>query len=137
MADVGFSTRVQWRDEFGRFAQAIDLGAQRSQSEASEVGAVLAAALAPKRSGFLASTVRSTGAGFAAGAGYAAAQEEGAGPHLIGASFGATLVNEGEGFGPVIGPVVHPGNPATHFMRNALRMVNQRIMGIIRANMPG
>ena len=136
MGDVGFSTRVQWRDEFGRFAQALDVGAQRSQSEASDVGAVLAAALAPKRSGFLAGTIRSTGEGFVAGAGYAAAQEEGAGPHLIGATFDAVLANEAEGFGPVLGPVVHPGNPATHFMRDALRMVNQRLMGIIRANMP-
>ncbi len=136
MAEVGFSTRVQWRDEFGRFASALSVGAQRSQEEASGIGAVLAAALAPKRSGFLASTIRSTGHGFAAGAGYAAAQEEGAGPHLIGTEFGATLVNEAEGFGPVLGPVVHPGNPATHFMRDALRLVNQRLMGIIRKNMP-
>lgn len=136
MADVGFSTRVQWRDEFGRFAQALDVGAQRSQKEASDIGAVLAGALAPKRSGFLASTIRSTGTGFAASAGYAAAQEEGGGPHLIGAP-GQVLSNADEDFGPVIGPVLHPGNPATHFMRNALRMVNQRIMGIIRSNMPG
>lgn len=136
MADVGFSVRTQWRDEFGRFAQALDLGAQRSQEEAGEVGAVLAAGLAPKRSGLLASTIRATGHGFAVGTGYALAQEKGAGPHLIGADFGSTLVNEAEGFGPVIGPVVHPGNPATHFMRNALRMVNQRLMGIIRRNMP-
>lgn len=134
MADVPVSVRVQWRDEFGRFAQALDVGAQRSQTEASDVGAVLAAALAPKRSGFLAGTIRSTGAGFAAGAGYAAAQEEGAGPHLIGAGFDKVLV--GDDFGPVLGPVVHPGNPATHFMRDALRLVNARLMGIIRGNMP-
>lgn len=136
MAGVGISTRVQWRDEFGRFAQALNVGAQRSQKEASDVGATVAAGLAPKRSGFLAGTIRSTGAGFVATAGYAAAQEKGAGPHLIGTNFGATLVNEAEGFGPVLGPVVHPGNPATHFMRDALRIVNQRIMGIIRSNMP-
>jgi hypothetical protein len=136
MADVGFSCRTQWRDEFGRFAQALDVGAQRSQQEAGEIGAVLAAGLAPKRSGFLASTIRATGHGFAAGAGYAAAQEKGAGPHPIGAP-GQVLGNEDDDFGPVRGPVLHPGNPATHFMRNALRMVNQRLMGIIRANMPG
>jgi len=136
MADVGFSTRVQWRDEFGRFAQALDVGAQRSQEEASQVGAVLAAALAPKRSGLMAGTIRSTGHGFVVGTAYALAQEKGAGPHLIGANFGVTLANEAEGFGPVLGPVLHPGNPATHFMRNALRMVNQRLMGIIRGNMP-
>ena len=136
MGNIGFETRVQWRDEFGRFAQALDVGAQRSQEEASQVGAVLAAALAPKRSGLMAGTIRSTGHGFAVGTAYALAQEKGAGPHLIGATFGSTLVNEAEGFGPVMGPVVHPGNPATHFMKNALRMVNQRIMGIIRGNMP-
>jgi hypothetical protein len=110
MADVGFSTRVQWRDEFGRFAQELNIGAKRSQREASEVGAVLVA-----------------------GAGYAAAQEEGAAPHWIGWE---SEVLMGDEFGPVRGPVLHPGNPATHFMRDALRMVNQRIMGIIRSNMP-
>lgn len=136
MGDVGFSVRVQWRDEFGRYAQALSVGAQRAQQEASDVGAVLAAGLAPKRSGFLASTIRSTGAGFAVAASYALAQEKGAGPHLIGASFNAILVNEAEGFGPVLGPVVHPGNPATHFMRDALKLVNARLMGIIRSKMP-
>lgn len=135
MAEVGFSCRTQWRDEFGRFAQALDVGASRSQKEAGEIGAALAAALAPKHSGFLAGTVRSTGHGFEATAGYAAAQEEGAGPHPIGEA-GQTLGNKAEDFGPVKGPVLHPGNPATHFMRNALRMVNQRLMGIIRKNMP-
>lgn len=135
MADVGFSVRTQWRDEFGRYAQVLDVSAQRSQKEAGEIGAVLAAGLAPKRSRFLASTIRSTGHGFAAGAGYAAAQEKGAGPHSIGAP-GQVLANEAEGFGPVRGPVLHPGNPATHFMRQALRLVNQRLMGIIRANLP-
>lgn len=134
MASVGFSTRVQWRDEFGRFAQTLDVGAKRSQAEASDIGAVLAAALAPKRSGALSGSIHSTGEGFATGAPYAAAQEEGAGPHLIGAESDKVLV--GDDFGPVLGPVVHPGNPAVHFMRDALRMVNQRIMGIIRANMP-
>lgn len=134
MADIGFSCRTQWRDEFGRFAQALDVGAQRSQTEAGEIGAALAAALAPKRSGVLAGSIHSNGHGFEADAGYAAAQEEGAGPHLIGAGFDKVLV--GDDFGPVLGPVLHPGNPATHFMRDALRLVNQRMMGIIRSHMP-
>lgn len=136
MAGVGFSCRTQWRNEFGRFASAMDTGAQRSQSEAGDIGAALAAALAPKRSGFLAGSIHGNGHGFEADADYAAAQEEGAGPHLIGAGFDKVLVNEGEGFGPVLGPVEHPGNPATHFMRDALKMVNARLMGIIRGNMP-
>lgn len=135
MADVGFSVRVQHRDEFGRFAAALTEGARRSEREASDIGAVLAAALAPKRSGALAASVRSTGHGFTASAPYAAAQEEGAWPHPIG-STGQVLANEAEDFGPVHGPVMHPGNPPTHFMRQALRLVNQRLMGIIRSNMP-
>lgn len=136
MADVGFSVRVQHRDEFGRFAAALTEGARRSEREASEVGAVLAAALAPKRSGALAASVRSTEHGFAAGAPYAAAQEEGGRPHKIRVKYKAALYNPTENFGPTSGPVLHPGNPATHFMRQALSLVNQRMMGIIRSHTP-
>lgn len=133
MAGVGFSVRTQFRNEFGRFAAAMDAGAKRSQEEGGEIGAALAAALAPKRDGTMASTIHSNGHGFEVGTSYAAAQEEGAGPHTIGAP-GQVL--SGVDFGPVRGPVAHPGNPATHFMRDALRMVNQRMMGIIRSHMP-
>lgn len=96
---------------------------------------MLAASFAPRRSGFLAGTVRPNGHGFEATAGYAAAQDAGAGPHSIGAP-GQVLGNEDDGFGPVKGPVEHPGNPATHFMRDALRLVNRKLMQIIRSNMP-
>jgi len=134
MADIGISTSVQWRDEFGRFAAALSVGAQRSQRDASNLGAQVAAMLAPKRSGGLAGSVHSTGKGFATGSlPHAIPQEEGAAPHWIGWE-SETLM--GDEFGPVRGPVLHPGNPATHFMRNALRFVTARIMGIIRANMP-
>jgi hypothetical protein len=136
VADVGFKCNVRWRDESGRFAAAMDEGARRAQEEAGEIGAAVASALAPKRSGELAASVRPNGAGFEATAPYAAAQEEGAGPHLIGTGFDSVLVNEAEGFGPVLGPVEHPGNPATHFMRDALKLVNARLMGIIRSKMP-
>lgn len=132
MADIGISTKVQWRDEFGRFAQTLTVGAERSQRDASNLGAQVAAMLAPKRSGALGESVHSTGSGFATGAlPYAEAQEEGAAPHWIGWE---SEVLMGDNFGPVRGPVLHPGNPATHFMRNALRFVNSRLMGIIRSN---
>lgn len=134
MAEIGISARVQWRDEFGRFAQALDVGAKRSQEEASNIGAALAAALAPRRSGALAGSIHSTGHGFATGAlPEAEPQEFGAGPHSIGAP-GQVLA--GDDFGPVRGPVQHPGNPATRYMRDALRLVNARLMSIVRANMP-
>lgn len=135
MADVGFKSHVRWRDESGRFAAAMTDGARRSQEEAGKIGAALAIALAPERDGILKGSIHANGAGFEADAGYAAAQEEGAGPHEIGAP-GQVLGNEDDGFGPVRGPVEHPGNPAVHYMRDALRLVNARLMGIIRGNMP-
>ena len=134
MADIGIRTAVRWRDEFGRYAQALSIGAQRSQHDASNLGAQIAAMLAPKRTGALSGSIHSTGAGFATGAlPQAEPQEEGAGPHWIGWE---SEVLMGDEFGPVRGPVLHPGNPATHFMRNALRFVTARMMGIIRSNMP-
>lgn len=132
MADIGVSTKVQWRDEFGRFAQTLTVGAERSQRDASNLGAQVAAMLAPKRRGTLSGSIHSTGSGFATGAlPQAEPQEKGAGPHMIGQP-GQILA--GDGFGPVRGPVQHPGNPAVHYMRNALRFVNARMMGIIRSN---
>lgn len=137
MAEIPVTARVQWRDEFGRFRSAVDLAAQRSQQQGGEIGAHIAAGLAPKKTSALAGSIRSTGHGFATGAlPQALPQEEGASPHLIGTGFDAVLENPDEGFGPVIGPVLHPGNPAVHYMRDALRLVNGRLMGIIRANMP-
>lgn len=135
MADVRVTARVDWRDESGRYAAAVDAGAQKAQLDASKLGAAIAAGLAPKRTGALAA-ITADGSGYSTPAlRYAIPQEEGAGAHVIGDA-GQTLANEAEGFGPVKGPVMHPGNPAVHFMRNSLRIVNQRIMAIIRANMP-
>lgn len=137
MTAVPVTTRVQWRNEFGRFEAAIDTGAQRAEKQSGEIGAHIAAGLAPHAKGILAGSIHSTGHGFATGAlPQALPQEEGASPHLIGAEFDAVLENPEEGFGPVIGPVLHPGNPAVHYMRDALKLVNSRLMGIIRANMP-
>lgn len=135
MAGIGISCRTQWRNSSGQFASRMESGAEAAQEEAGEVGAALAAALAPKRSGALAGSIHGTGSGFATGdLPEAVPQEEGAGPHLIGAGFDKVLV--GDDFGPVLGPVLHPGNPAVHFMRDALKLVNGRIMGIIRSKMP-
>ncbi len=50
---------------------------------------------------------------------HAAAQEYGASPHKISVSRKKALANSKVGFGPVAGPVNHPGNPGTHFMLKA------------------
>jgi len=50
---------------------------------------------------------------------YAAAQNEGAGAHTIAPKRKKALYNAREGWGPVAGPVEHPGNPATNFLDKA------------------
>lgn len=136
MAGIAVKTRVQFRDELGRYASAVEHGAEEAQHEASAVGAVLAKALAPRRSGALAGGIHSTGHGFATGGlPQDLPQEEGASAHIIGEA-GQILGNRDEAFGPVRGPVLHPGNPAVHYMRNAFRLLKPRLMGIIRSKMP-
>lgn len=136
MASIAVKTRVQWRDEMGRYAARVDQGAEEAQSDLSKLGATLAKALAPRRRGVLAGSIHSTGHGFATGAlPHALPQEEGAGPHPIGEP-GQTLGNKEDGFGPVKGPVMHTGNPAVHYMRNALRLLKPRLMPTVRSRMP-
>ncbi len=50
---------------------------------------------------------------------HAASQEFGAAPHKIAVSRKKALANPKMGFGPVAGPVNHPGNPGNHFMLKA------------------
>lgn len=136
MASIAVKTRVQWRDEMGRYAQRVDGGAEEAQGTLSEIGAFLAKGLAPRKRGVLAGSIHSTGHGFATGAlPHALPQEEGAGAHAIGQP-GQVLGNKEDEFGPVRGPVLHTGNPAVHYMRNALRLLKPRIMPTIRSKMP-
>lgn len=129
-------TRVQFRDHLGQYASAVERGGEEAQHELSDIGAALAKAFAPKRSGQLAGGIHSTGHGVATGGNRQdLPQEEGAGPHLIGEA-GQTLGNRDDGFGPVKGPVLHTGNPAVHYMRNAFRLLKPRLMPTIRRHMP-
>ncbi len=50
---------------------------------------------------------------------HAASQEYGASAHVIAVSRKKALANRKMSFGPVRGPVNHPGNPGTHFMLKA------------------
>jgi hypothetical protein len=136
MGGVAVRTRVQFRDSMGRYASNVERGGEEAQRELGEIGAALAKALAPKRSGALAGGIHATGHGFATGGtGHDLPQEEGAGPHPIGDP-GQILGNREDDFGPVRGPVMHPGNPAVHYMRNAFRLLKPRIMPTIRRHMP-
>lgn len=138
MAAVPITTRVFWRDDIGRFAANVDLGAARAMEEASREGARLAAEFAPKKTGRLAAGIHPIGRGKHGGwatsdVPEAGPQEHGAGGHVIGAN-GEILA--GADFGPVKGPVWHPGNPAIHYMARSLSFMKSRLTSILRRNMP-
>lgn len=137
MAEIRVTSHVQFRDEFGRFALAIHEGAEAAIVQAAQRGAFLAAVLAPKRTFRLAGSIEPFAGGMQGGwtvsTPYAMAQEKGAGPHPIGAP-GQVLA--GDGFGPVRGPVMHPGNPAVHYMKRSYDIVSKELLSILRRNMP-
>lgn len=140
MAAVEVKARVYWRDELGRFARAVDEGAAQAIQQAARDGMFMSQVFAPKRTGHLAGAVRKFGGGTQAGweAGhevYMIAQEEGAVPHAIGRE-GEVLFNAKEDFGPVEGPVMHPGNPATHYIKRAYDIIASQLAARVQKEMP-
>lgn len=127
------------RDESGRFIAELENGAAAAARELTMELASLAQVFAPRRRGILAASIEgvmvSATSGVAtASAGHAAAQEKGAGPHLIGAP-GQALGNREEGFFAK-GPVLHPGNPAVHYLTRAGQAVGALSVGILRKHLP-
>lgn len=136
---IGITNHVHYRDNVGRFAAAIERGAQEAIIDVSNQGAKTAQVLAPKRTGAMAATIQpfTTGGsagGWVVGTSYALDQEYGAGPHEIGAP-GQVLANKEDGF-YATGPVHHPGNPATRFMQKSYNIMRGRILGILKRHMP-
>lgn len=137
MSQVDVTSRVYWRDPFGKFLGDLHENAEQLAYAAALRGAFLSRVYAPKRTLRL---VREIGvyragrqqAGWkVAGVPYAAAQEEGARPHQIGQE-GQILGNKKDNFGPIRGPVHHPGNPATHFMERAREEVARQMITMAR-----
>lgn len=140
MAEVEVKARVYWRDEIGRFAEAVDDGAAQAIQQAALDGLHMSQIYAPKKTGRLAGAIRKFGGGTQAGweAGhevYMIAQEEGAVPHAIGKE-GEILFNAAESFGPVKGPVMHPGNPATHYIARAFEIISRGLAARVQRNLP-
>lgn len=116
------------RDESGRFLSEVHAGAVRSAFELAQQIADMARIFAPRRRGILAASIRvfsfGTRGEAVADAPWAAPQEEGAVPHPIPNAFGWGIT------------VMHPGNPAVHYMLRGGRAVAQHSDAVIRANMP-
>jgi hypothetical protein len=139
MGHIAVSGDVRMRDESGRFIGAVQEGAVRAAEAVAEQVAAVARMTAPKRRGLLALSVEARSEGVrawaTADAPYAAAQEEGAGPHDIPGSFGRDFP---WGFGAAWGRpgAWHPGNPATHFLLNAGTTVSAYALSIVERYMP-
>ena len=140
--DMGYitvSNEVRVRTEAGHFVSALTEGATRAAAALADEIVALAIVNAPKDTGMLALSIepvyQGTSAFAYATAPHAAPQEKGAGPHDIPGSFGR---EPPWGFGAAWGRpgAWHPGNPATHFMENAGRMVSREAIGIIRRYLP-
>lgn len=134
MGDVTVTTRVQWRNALGQFSNDIDRAGELAIEEASREGAALAAAMAPKKSGWLAGAIEAFGAGASGGwrftgVPHGMAQEKGARPHPIPLEDDPDkiLANKAEGFFAK-GQVQHPGNPAVRFMQRAYDLVYPTIL---------
>ena len=128
------------RDDSGRFVSAVEAGGEAAVLEIADAIAGLAIIFAPRKTGELAGSIEAialggTEAAAVARAGHAAPQEEGAGAHTIGAP-GQVLANKEEEFF-AIGPVTHPGNPATRFLTRAAAAVSPRATAIVKKYMPG
>ena len=122
MAGMVVSNKVLLQDESGRFMSDVDGKAHEAIWEVTLFMAREAAANAPHRTGELRRSIKGYMTGPTEGtvvatAPHALPQETGGAPHPIGAD-GQLLSNPEEGFA-ARGPVMHPGNPATHFMAKA------------------
>lgn len=128
------------RNEIGRFTAAVKRGATNAALAVANLGAAVAQAAAPVRSGRLAGSIYSSRLGpysaiVGATAPWAAVQNFGGAAHEIGAP-GQTLANKEQNFGPTKGPVHHPGNPATRFMDEAYAAAAAEGENIIARYMP-
>lgn len=129
MSGIAMSGHVIARDESGSFLSGVDAGVTAAVSQAVDDGESLAKIAAPKGrtlelvNSIMGLLLSSTQGQIVAMAPHAIFQEEGAGPHEIGVNFTEedfhVLANPDEGFGPVLAPVLHPGNPALHFLRTS------------------
>lgn len=109
------------RNRFGRFAEHCREAARKTAEEASEVGARVARARAPKRTGAMASTIRTasfayTVGGFTVGTDHWDYQEFGTHPHEITGEVSFFWERESRPWTPGRNVIHHPGNRAVHFM---------------------
>lgn len=147
------STTVYSRNGIGRFISACERAATETVMDGAEAGARVSATLAPKRTGRLAASISPfllsrTSAVWGSNLKYALPQETGAARHPLPANVSFFWEREGrmwlppESYFKLTGhagadPIDHPGNPATHYLRDGYKAVKGRMMSFAKRNYPG
>jgi len=151
--DVAVSTRVVARNNIGQFIRDCEQAAGETVLDVAKQGVAASQALAPKRTGALAASIQPflitrTQAVWGSALKYALPQETGARPHPLPANVSFWWEREGRpwmapetylrvtGF-PGADPISHPGNPATHYLRDGFDAIKHRITDIMRKHYPG
>lgn len=131
--EAEITTTAAYTSSLDQFSARVHTAAERTVTRATARGSLLSQVLAPKRTLRLAATIRpgiiapGWGSWIVGPLKYALAQEKGARPHSIGAE-GQILANKGDNFGPVRGPVLHPGNRGIHFLLKAYEQVKAELL---------
>lgn len=147
------STHVVARNRFGQFIRAVEQAATETVLDTATQGAAASATLAPRRTGALAGSIKPfvvsrTAAVWGSNLKYALPQETGSVAHDLPANVSFFWEREGRmwmtpdqylartGY-PGNDPIQHPGNPATHYLRDGYRSIRGRMLAIAAKHYPG
>lgn len=147
MAVLHVSPEIRYRDESGRFLADCDAAGTAAVQAVVDEGVSIARRLAPDspfpdpRGPDITSGLEGVMTGPMTGhvvsrARHTLAQERGASAHSIGAP-GQLLGNRAKGWGPVRGPVRHPGNAPQPFMGPMYAILRKKMIDVMRQFYPG
>lgn len=129
-ADIGVSMRVAQRDIMGRFTESIPHRTEAALKEIGREGLKVAETIAPKMAPHMDYRLATaTQVEWVVRHPAWNIIEGGAVPHSIGRP-GQVLHNKVEEFGPVRGPVAHPGVRGLHYLAGSYAAMSQRSLGI-------
>lgn len=150
---VAVTSRVVARNSMGRFIAACEQAATETVLDIAQQGANASRTFAPSRTGKLRASIQPfllsrTQAVWGSSLKYALPQETGSVAHDMPANVSFFWEREGRmwmtpsqylwitGFEGA-DPIRHPGNPATHFLRDGWRSVKPRMVAIADKHYPG
>lgn len=135
------STRVQARNRMGQFAAECAAAAVLSAQQIAELGANVARAEAPVKTGRLVGSIRAVPKGktayWSVNTPYAMFQEKGTGARKLPGNVTFFWENAGRFWKPGRNMINHPGNPGIHYMEYSYEAASAAAMTIVRANYPG